>query len=178
MTLPPSIRAKPHVHGGDGIGEYAGVDRARGAASPGWLAHPGAADRALPFGQTAAIEGGLQQAGPQQRTKRAEAPYGNEQTMRPGQRWSDSGTRDAETRMPRDFPQRLLWLKERSGMTWEEMALAVGVDSRQLLRWRRGASPSGGAMLSLARLAARLPGGIPELLGQNPALISSEEVRD
>jgi len=80
--------------------------------------------------------------------------------------------------MPRDFPQRLLWLKERSGMTWEEMALAVGVDSRQLLRWRRGASPSGGAMLSLARLAARLPGGIPELLGQNPALISSEEVRD
>ena len=68
--------------------------------------------------------------------------------------------------LPADFGQRLNTLKERSGLTWEAMAEALGVDGRQLTRWRSGVSPSGGAMLSLARLAIRVPGGLSVLLGE------------
>ena len=49
------------------------------------------------------------------------------------------------------------------------MAFALGVESRQLLRWRRGAVPSGGAMLSLVRLAAQVPGGLADLIGEDLA---------
>ncbi len=71
-----------------------------------------------------------------------------------------------QARIPGNFPQRLLRLKDRSGLTWDGMAAALGVDTRQLLRWRRGASPSGGSMLALARLAASVPGGLADLLGE------------
>lgn len=74
--------------------------------------------------------------------------------------------RPGEARLPGNFAERLTGLKQRSGLTWEALAAAVGVDSRQLLRWRRGSAPSGGAMLSLCRLAARVPGGLSELLGE------------
>ena len=60
--------------------------------------------------------------------------------------------------LPDDFPERLAGLKERSGMSWEGMAAAMGVDSRQLYRWRRGTAPSGEAMLSLVRLAGSCTG--------------------
>lgn len=73
-----------------------------------------------------------------------------------------------EALLPGDFGERLTGLKERGGLTWEQMAEALGVDSRQLWRWRRGVSPSGGAMLSLVRLAIRVPGGLRELLGEEP----------
>ena len=67
--------------------------------------------------------------------------------------------------MPEDFPRRLAALKKLTGLTWEGMADALGVDPRQLLRWRkRDGEPNGGAMLSLARLAARVPGGLDLLL--------------
>ena len=67
--------------------------------------------------------------------------------------------------MPEDFPRRLTALKEMTGLTWEGMADALGVDPRQLLRWRkRDGEPNGGAMLSLARLADRVPGGRELLL--------------
>ena len=69
--------------------------------------------------------------------------------------------------LPPDFPQRLDALKEMSGLSWERMASAIGVDSRQLHRWRRGTHPTGEAMLSLVRLAARVPGGLAELLGED-----------
>jgi transcriptional regulator with XRE-family HTH domain len=69
--------------------------------------------------------------------------------------------------LPSDFPQRLEALKELSGLSWERMAAAIGVDSRQLHRWRRGTNPSGEAMLSLVRLATRVPGGLAELLGED-----------
>ncbi len=49
-----------------------------------------------------------------------------------------------EALLPNNFPERLLGLKERADLTWEAMALALGVNTRQLLRLRRGASPSGG----------------------------------
>ena len=69
--------------------------------------------------------------------------------------------------LPANFGERLERLKERSGLTWEAMAEALGVDSRQIGRWRSGVSPSGGAMLALARLALGVPGGLSELLGQD-----------
>lgn len=87
---------------------------------------------------------------------------------------SNRGTRrrfefaPGETQLPGDFGKRLTGLKRRAGLTWEEMAEALGVDDRQLLRWRRGSCPSGGSMLSLIRLAAQLPGGLNELLGDDP----------
>ena len=70
-----------------------------------------------------------------------------------------------EAQLPGDFPERLLGLKERAGMTWDMMAFALGVDSRQLLRWRRGSTPNGAAMLSLVRLAVQVPDGLAELIG-------------
>ncbi len=82
---------------------------------------------------------------------------------------------DGQAHLPSDFSQRLLRLKERTGLTWEGIAVAVGVDSRQLLRWRRGASPSGGAMLALFRLAAQIPDGVPELLVDDLAIMISDE---
>lgn len=75
----------------------------------------------------------------------------------------DFGLGDAQ--LPGDFPERLLAIKQRGDLTWDEMADALGVDTRQLLRWRRGACPNGGAMLSLVRLAAQVPGGMSELIG-------------
>ena len=55
-----------------------------------------------------------------------------------------------------DFLDRLRRLKEASGLTWAGLAVAIGVDKKQLLRWRRnGVEPSGGPMLSLVRFAAR-----------------------
>ena len=69
--------------------------------------------------------------------------------------------------MPADFPERLDALKELSGLSWERMAASLGVDSRQLHRWRRGTNPSGEAMLSLVRLATRVRGGLAEVLGED-----------
>ncbi len=77
--------------------------------------------------------------------------------------------------LPERFPERLAALKERSGLTWEQMAEALGVDTRQLLRWRRGSVPSGGAMLSLVRFAARTPNGLDELLGAELELSQPRE---
>ena len=79
-----------------------------------------------------------------------------------------------EAQLPGDFGERLTVLKRRAGLTWEEMAEALGVDDRQLLRWRRGSCPSGGSMLSLMRLAAQLPGGLNELLGHDPRAAGRE----
>lgn len=78
-------------------------------------------------------------------------------------------------RLPGDFGERLTGLKERGGLTWEQMAEALGVDNRQLLRWRRGACPSGASMLSLIRFAAQVPGGLNELLGEELRLTRGGE---
>ena len=68
--------------------------------------------------------------------------------------------------MPEDFAERLQAVRERTGLPWERMAVCMGVDPRQLWRWRQGASPGGGAMLSLVRFATRVPEGLGELLGE------------
>ena len=72
--------------------------------------------------------------------------------------------------MPRDFPHRLAMLKEATGLSWEGLAASLGVDSRQVLRWRRGVEPCGGAMLALVRLATWVPGGLGTLLDEDLAI--------
>jgi transcriptional regulator with XRE-family HTH domain len=69
--------------------------------------------------------------------------------------------------LPGDFSDRLAALKERADLTWEEMAEILGIDARQLFRWRRGSEPSGAAMLGLVQLALRVPGGLSVLLAED-----------
>ena len=73
--------------------------------------------------------------------------------------------------IPEDFIDRLTFLKEKAGLTWEGMAVGMGVDSRQLLRWRKGGAPGGGAMLALVKLALRVPGGLADLLDEDVMVV-------
>ena len=68
--------------------------------------------------------------------------------------------------LPDDFLDRLHRLKEASGLTWSGFADAIGVDRKQVRRWRRkGVEPSGGPILALLRFASRMPGGLDILMG-------------
>ena len=72
--------------------------------------------------------------------------------------------------LPEDFPQRLDALRRAAGLTWNGLADALGVDRKQVLRWKEeGTEPCGGAMLSIVRLAAIVPGGLHLILGSRPA---------
>ena len=71
--------------------------------------------------------------------------------------------------LPEDFPERLRAFKEASGLSWRGLAVCLGVDDRQLLRWRKGVKPSGAAVYSMFRLSARVPQGPEILLGAMPA---------
>ena len=74
--------------------------------------------------------------------------------------------------MPEDFREKLEAIRALTGLTWEGMAVAMGVDSRQLWRWRRhGVQPNGGAMLALVRLALRVPGGLAVLMDEKVTVI-------
>ena len=74
--------------------------------------------------------------------------------------------------LPEDFAQRLKRLKEFLGLTWEGMATCIGVDYRQLVRWRKkGAVPSGG---DLVALAARVREGLGILLGMEMVVVRRE----
>ena len=65
-----------------------------------------------------------------------------------------------------DFKDRLESLKEASGLIWSAFSQTIGVDRKQVRRWRRkGVEPSGGAMESLYRFAGRFPGGLDILMG-------------
>ena len=68
--------------------------------------------------------------------------------------------------LPPDFPQRLERIKEASGLTWSGLAGAIGVDYKQMYRWRKGVEPSGGALHALYMFAARIPGGLEILMGE------------
>jgi len=68
--------------------------------------------------------------------------------------------------LPRDFTDRLERLKAASGLTWAGLAKTIGVDHKQMYKWRKGVEPSGGAMFGLFRFAARLPGGLEILMGE------------
>ena len=69
--------------------------------------------------------------------------------------------------LPEDFPDRLERLKQTTGLSWEGVAMCLGVDVRQVQRWRRGTEPCGGALFALFRLADRVPGGLDLLLGDD-----------
>ncbi len=69
--------------------------------------------------------------------------------------------------LPVDFSKRLTSLKQASGLTWEGFADAVGVEPKQVLRWKAGAEPCGGAYHSLVELAAWIPGGLQILMGED-----------
>ena len=69
--------------------------------------------------------------------------------------------------LPEDFGQRLERVKEASGLSWRGFAKALGLDPKQLRMWRRKhVEPCGGAMLSIARFASGIPGGLEILLGE------------
>ena len=68
--------------------------------------------------------------------------------------------------LPEDFLARLNRLKRISGLTWSAFSQVIGVDRKQVRRWRKkGVEPSGGAYHSLARFATHIPGGLETLLG-------------
>lgn len=69
--------------------------------------------------------------------------------------------------LPEDFAERLERLKQASGLSWDAFAEAVGVERKQVLRWRRGTEPSGSAYHGLVELARWIPGGIEILLGED-----------
>ncbi len=69
--------------------------------------------------------------------------------------------------LPDDFPERLERLKQASGLSWDAFAEAVGVERKQVFRWRRGTEPSGSAYHALVELARWIPGGIEILLGED-----------
>ena len=78
--------------------------------------------------------------------------------------------------LPGDFTDRLERLKEASGLTWSGFAKAIGVDPKQLRMWRmKGVEPCGGAMLSIARFASGIPGGLEILLGEGFQMTFFEE---
>lgn len=72
--------------------------------------------------------------------------------------------------LPQDFPERLVRLRDASGLTWSGMSRALGVDPKQMYRWRRGTEPCGGAMHSLFRFATRIPEGMDILMGRIPQM--------
>ena len=67
--------------------------------------------------------------------------------------------------LPKDFVQRLNRLKKASGLTWNGFARALGVDKKQMRRWRQGTEPCGGAYHSLVSLVPMIPGGVDILMG-------------
>ena len=73
--------------------------------------------------------------------------------------------------VPEDFVGRLERLRALTGLSWEGLAVALGVDSRQILRWRQGGAPNGGAMLALVKLALRVPGGLAVLTNEDVTVV-------
>ncbi len=69
--------------------------------------------------------------------------------------------------LPPDFSVRLDRLKGASGLTWDAFAEALGADVKQVLRWRRGTEPCGGAHHALVKLARWIPGGLDILMGED-----------
>lgn len=69
--------------------------------------------------------------------------------------------------LPDDFEKRIVRLKEAADITWDELAVLVGVEPKQALRWTQGTKPSGGAYHWLVRLARWVPGGLDILLGDD-----------
>ena len=63
-------------------------------------------------------------------------------------------------RIPENFGKRLEAFKIKTGLSWDNLAAWIGVDPRQLQRWRKGTKPSGDGLWALIVLAAHIPGGV------------------
>ena len=74
---------------------------------------------------------------------------------------------DGSGELPDDFVKRPIRLKQASGLTWEEFSEVLGVELKQVLRWRRGTEPCGGAYHCLVGLAPWIPGGLDILMGED-----------
>lgn len=68
-------------------------------------------------------------------------------------------------RFPDDFGRRLEQLKDRAGVSWREFAGRMGVTERGMLKWRRGAPPSGSYLWAIIELARDVPGGYEIVMG-------------
>ncbi len=71
----------------------------------------------------------------------------------------------SDTSPPEDFGTRLKAFKEATGLTWEGLAACLGVDLRQLERWRDGTNPGWKGTCALVKLASGIPGGLHMLFG-------------
>ena len=81
----------------------------------------------------------------------------------------------ASVMFPDDFGDRLAWLKTATGLSWNRFSECIGMDPRQLQRWRDGTIPGGQAMFALFLLASHVPGGLRMLLRGNT--VSAREGR-
>ena len=77
---------------------------------------------------------------------------------------------------PDDFGRRLERLKELAGVSWRELAGRIGVTERGMLKWRRGAPPSGAYLWSIIELARDVPGGYEVVMGAD-AGTESKDIR-
>ena len=57
---------------------------------------------------------------------------------------------------PADFPQRLDAFRQAAGFTWRGLSRQLKVNSRTVRRWKAGAAPGSGHLISLFSLAAGL----------------------
>ena len=63
----------------------------------------------------------------------------------------------------KNFAKRLEDFKAETGLSWDNLAGCIGVDARQLQRWRKGTKPSGHGLYALILLASKFPGGVHTL---------------
>lgn len=56
---------------------------------------------------------------------------------------------------PRDFPERLDVLREELGLSWLGLSRELRVNARTVRRWRSGAWPGSGHLMTVFTLAAR-----------------------
>ena len=55
---------------------------------------------------------------------------------------------------PPDFPDRLDAFRQAAGLSWRSLARRLKVSARTVFRWKAGAAPGSGHLVSLFRLAA------------------------
>ena len=69
--------------------------------------------------------------------------------------------------LPEDFAERLERFREAADLSWSGLAKAIGVDYKQMYRWKEGGTePCGGAIHSLYLFASRIPNGLKILMGE------------
>ena len=62
--------------------------------------------------------------------------------------------RTEPSQFPPDFADRLAEFRDKSGLSWRELARQLEVNVRTVHRWRQGARPDAGRLLSLLELAS------------------------